>query len=246
MENAAEAIKMAGGLLIGLLLISLFIFVFAKIENLETERDQQVLIEQVAEFNKKFNAYNKTTMYGTDLISVLGLAYANNKTANIETTHRTSMANFYDGYYDENLEGSINIEFKLNEPIQRVVTKEVYRINSKTQERTRISKEKLPATNTNRNPIIFAGSRTYSLAGTGTEETLRNIKEIVIDGNSTTTNIEEKSYIASDGTRYLEETLIIEDVQGFNEMKQCLFECTVVKYSPTGRIKEMLFEQKNI
>ena len=82
MENAANAIKIAGELLIGLLLISLFVFVFNQMENAETARDNDELLQQTIEFNKKFESFNKTYMYGTDLISVLALAYAKNQTAN--------------------------------------------------------------------------------------------------------------------------------------------------------------------
>lgn len=40
MENAADAIKMAGELLIGLLLISLFVFVFSQMENVENSKEK--------------------------------------------------------------------------------------------------------------------------------------------------------------------------------------------------------------
>ena len=61
MENAAEALKLAGELLIGLLLISLFIFVFNRISSIEETKSQQELIQQTTDFNKKFNAFEKWT-----------------------------------------------------------------------------------------------------------------------------------------------------------------------------------------
>lgn len=243
MENAADAIKIAGELLIGLLLISLLVFVFNKISSVEKEKDQQKLIAQTTEFNNKFNAFNKTSMYGTDLISVLGLAYATNKSANLETTYKSSASRNYDGYYDPDLENSIDIHFKLGEETK---------IESKTTVTTTILDPKThellgsPSKSSDPDPpIIFNSNTWYSLSKeqTGYEKIVKNIKEIVIDGNTTETNIESHITI-EDGKNVLKEITTVKDASGFDAFKKCIFKCTEVKYSDTGRIKEMYFEEK--
>ena len=35
-------------------------------------------MQETTEFNKKFEAFNRSTMYGTDIISVIGMAISNN------------------------------------------------------------------------------------------------------------------------------------------------------------------------
>ena len=259
MENAANAIKIAGELLIGLLLISLFVFVFNQMENAETARDNDELLQQTIEFNKKFEAFNKTSMYGTDLISVLALAYATNQTANASTTYKSSSIK-YDGYYDPDTDNSINIRFILNTDINAKTTETEYYTDPETNTQIKTSKfvskysgEANPKTiSTIR--IFRAGYKVseggYSLKAdpTKADEMLivENIKKIVIDGNKT-----EKSYETHTG--YYSEikantTFTIEkikDTQGFSDLKKAIFECYKVEYSQTGRIKEMYFIEKD-
>ena len=84
MENSADALQLAFGVIIAVLLLSLLVYVFNNISSFEnTKRDQEV-VQQTSEFNKKFLAFDKTSMYATDVISVLGLAISNNKIQNQE------------------------------------------------------------------------------------------------------------------------------------------------------------------
>lgn len=244
MENAADAIKIAGELLIGLLLISLLVFVFNKISSVEKEKDQQELIAQTTAFNNKFNAFNKTSMYGTDLISVLGLAYATNKSANLETTYSSSGNKTYDGYYDPDLEKSINITFKLHSTdvvAKKTVT--IYEENTDTNEKVR-RRDLEPAPEEYKK--IFDKDKEYSLKllETGNKtEVVEKIKNIVIDGNTAKTTIDTKVGFEN-GIKYNREYITVDDVAGFDALKKCIFECKSVTYSDTGRIKEMYFEEK--
>lgn len=228
MENAAEALKIAGELLIGLLLITLFIFVFNRISSVENEKSQQELIQQTIDFNKKFNAFEKSSMYGTDLISVLGLAYTNNKTANLQKRmfHRGDI----DGFYDSEIANSMNIKFKLKESLNKTVTTEVYKTlngQSTLESRTVESKGE-----------IFKANTWYSLSaktnsGADNMNVVKAIKEIVIDGN--TTQIQTKKL-------GVKTTIITTDSKGFNEFKKNVFKCTGVEYNDVGRIYCMSFE----
>ena len=256
MENAASALKMAGEVLIGLLLISLFVFVFNQMEIAENAKDKDVALQQTIEFNKKFEAFNKTSMYGTDLISVLALAYATNQTANASTTFKSSSLQ-YDGYYDPDADNSINIHFILKNDIsKKEIVKEFYTVpETKKQELTKpyIISGKYAGSNNpqilNKAPIFSAGEPGYSLKAdpTKTDEMLivQNIKEIVIDGNKTEKSFETHSgyynEINANTTFTIEKT---KDTQGFSDMKKAIFECYKVEYSQNGRIKEMYFREK--
>lgn len=223
MENAAEALKIAGELLIGLLLISLFIFVFNRISSIEDSKSQQEAIQQTTDFNKKFNAFEKSSMYGTDLISVLGLAYANNKTANLEK--RMFHKGEIDGYYDPDIGSSINIKFKLKEDICETISTDVYKVEDgiSVQERHHEDPGK----------IIFKANTWYSLSEDNMDA-VKSIKEIVIDGNTTQVETKKISNIRTQ--------IITTDSKGFGEFKKNIFKCTSVDYNDVGRIYCMTFE----
>lgn len=222
MENAAEALKLAGELLIGLLLISLFIFVFNRISSIEETKSQQELIQQTTDFNKKFNAFEKSSMYGTDLISVLGLAYANNKSANLEKQmfHRGEI----DGFYDPEIGSSINIKFKLKNNIYKTVTTETYKVQNGIS--TLIKRD----VDDSRGEI-FKVNTWYSLSADNMN-VVKTIKEIVIDGNTTQVKT-KKSGITT--------TVTTTDSKGFSEFKKNVFKCTGVDYNDVGRIYCMTF-----
>ncbi len=222
MENAAEALKLAGELLIGLLLISLFIFVFNRISSIEETKSQQELIQQTTDFNKKFNAFEKSSMYGTDLISVLGLAYANNKSANLEKQmfHRGDI----DGFYDPEIGSSINIRFKLKDNIYKTVTKETYEVQNGIS--TLIDRDVNPGGE------IFKANTWYSLSADN-KNVVKTIKEIVIDGNTTQVKTKKLSTIKTQ--------VITTDSKGFSEFKKNVFKCTGVDYNDVGRIYCMTF-----
>lgn len=84
MENASKAIIIAGGILIGMITISIFYFVLGHtgymVETTQTDQYQKQLIA----FNTGFEAYNKKRMYGIDIVSVLNKAIDNNRNYNIE------------------------------------------------------------------------------------------------------------------------------------------------------------------
>ena len=243
MENASNAIKIAGELLIGLLLISLFIFVFQRISNLEEEKSKQVAIEQTAEFNKKFSAYNKSSMYGTDLISVLGLAYANNRTVN-QVKYKSS--NPENGYYDPELANSINIKFRIKTDIctQKTTTTTIL-VNGEV-----VDKDTPPPEN---RKVVFAEnmkSEYHSLIGkqTGdsieTTDMVKNIYKILIKGQVTTVINEKSEQYWFNGVPAIRYTLTTEDVTGFTDMKKKIFKCTKVEYNDVGRINCMYFEEQ--
>lgn len=98
MENASKAILIAGGILITIIVISIFYFIFSNIgvmvEGTETEAERAELIA----FNSGFEAYNKKLMYGIDIISVLNQAIDNNRKYNVEYYNSPKDKNDLDFY----------------------------------------------------------------------------------------------------------------------------------------------------
>ena len=91
MENASKALIMAGGVLIGILILSLATYLFVDLGSTSAEIHAKNAEQQITEFNSKFTAYEgyyeldetngkknwKITIY--DIITLAGYAKENNK-----------------------------------------------------------------------------------------------------------------------------------------------------------------------
>ncbi len=72
MENASKAIIMAGGILIGVIILSVLVLVFRPIGDVYTEQGVSLSIEQLEKYNRKFNTFDKS-LYGSELLSLKNL-----------------------------------------------------------------------------------------------------------------------------------------------------------------------------
>lgn len=79
MENAAKALTIAGGVLIAIIVVATLWYSFQQWGIFPQAKDDNQKISQEVEFNKEFESYNKQNLYGTDVITVLNKAMANNE-----------------------------------------------------------------------------------------------------------------------------------------------------------------------
>ena len=79
MENAAKALEMAAGVLIGVIILTLIAYFLSTISIFPQEEDNRETAEQLAKFNLEYEVYDKKAMYGTDVISCLAKAQSNNE-----------------------------------------------------------------------------------------------------------------------------------------------------------------------
>ncbi len=80
MENASNALIMAGGVLIGILILSLAVYLFVDFGSKSAEIYEQNAQAQLVQFNSKFTTYEgKEGLTIYDVITVAGYAYENNK-----------------------------------------------------------------------------------------------------------------------------------------------------------------------
>lgn len=88
-ENASNALLMAGGVLIGILIISLGVIIFQAsaqfARNYEVDREQI----ELTSFNSQFEKYNKTDLTLQDIVTVANLAREINTANNIPLTVNT-------------------------------------------------------------------------------------------------------------------------------------------------------------
>jgi len=80
MENASKALIMAGGVLIGVLVISLAVYLFVSFGQTSAEINGENSQKQLTQFNSKFTSYEgKKNLTIYDAITVAGYANENNE-----------------------------------------------------------------------------------------------------------------------------------------------------------------------
>lgn len=79
MENASKALIMAGGVLIGIMLLSFMVLMLSKGGSISSEYDSQNADNQLVKFNSQFEIYDREDNTFFDIITVANLAYDVNK-----------------------------------------------------------------------------------------------------------------------------------------------------------------------
>lgn len=78
MENASKALLMAAGVLIGMLVISLAVYLFISFGSTSAEIHKQNEEQQIAQFNSQFVSYEEKSCTIYDVVTVANLATENN------------------------------------------------------------------------------------------------------------------------------------------------------------------------
>lgn len=79
MENASQALLMAGGILIALLIISALVIMFANLQTYQSNETSNIKTQQIAEFNGRFVTYEREDLTISDLKSVYNKILSNNE-----------------------------------------------------------------------------------------------------------------------------------------------------------------------
>lgn len=125
MENASKALLMAAGVLIGILILSLAVYLFASFGSTSAELHKQKEEQQINQFNTQFTSYvEKEEVNIYDVVTVANLATETNiyyefpktkatgkdnyisvylKGNNIEGGYGDNMVNFYNQLISENI-----------------------------------------------------------------------------------------------------------------------------------------------
>lgn len=73
MENASKALIIAGGMLIAMMIMGLLVLGYNNLRKYQKAEVEKESVSQVVEFNKKFEAYNRKTVRGYQMISLSNL-----------------------------------------------------------------------------------------------------------------------------------------------------------------------------
>lgn len=92
MENVTKALLIAGGVLFAILVLTLLIMFHNQLSAYYTEQHNAKMIEQVTEFNSKFDNYSGQTIRGNELISIMNRVVDYNRTyADVEGAERITI-----------------------------------------------------------------------------------------------------------------------------------------------------------
>ena len=119
MENASKALLIAGGVLIAILIVSVLVVTLNIVNSNQKTREKALATEQLAEFNQKYESYNKKALRGTDIITLMKMA--------IENNNKMEVADVGEQYF-------INIKLELSKKYTETETT----INKKTGEENTI------------------------------------------------------------------------------------------------------------
>ena len=104
MENASKAILMAAGILIGVMIISIGVYLFATFGGTSQNIQEQIDGRVLAEFNNNFEKYNSVDCTIHDIISLAGFAKKNNQDFNFTDSDINN--EYYVRVFIENISGS--------------------------------------------------------------------------------------------------------------------------------------------
>jgi len=221
MENATKALLIAGGVLLAIIIISLFVSMYKSISGLEKAQDEKIEMQQISAFNAEYEAFDKKIMYGTDVITVMKKAINHNK-----QEHASSGAS-----------NCINIIVKPSTTFQSSI--EIYE-----EDKEPVIKEGLDAKPTadllgiSLSCVPLEGNKEYSLGDwTDGKQNLEMNKDMIAWFTSFAEDTVEKRTIKN--VNY-----IYHIISGVHEFKTHIFKCTNVSYDKYGRINEMTFEEK--
>lgn len=223
MENASKALIMAGSILVGIILLSLGVYVYNVIVDFKKAESSTFTEEQLTKYNLEFLSYDKKVMYGTDVITCLNKAIDSNE----------KYAEDYESVFREGTDDStfINIGFRLQDEIKANKVKYEYdkdtgkyKQSSKTPS---APKEYYFAPNDSKN---YPNKSAYTL-----ENNLDEIEKFLKTSKQPTAIKEPKN--PKTGQTY---TITY---TGFSDFKRMIFKCTKVERNEIGKISYMEFEQ---
>ena len=113
MENANKALLMAGGVLLGVLIISLAVYVFLTFSNFGESYDNRQSTVELSMYNNKFERYDRDDLTIHDIISVANLALEYKKNYDVEVS--VSLRTNWNYPRNNNLYEKIVINFNLSE-----------------------------------------------------------------------------------------------------------------------------------
>lgn len=222
MENASKALLMAGGVLLAITIIALLIFVSISMSEMAGAQDKKNLEQQIQDFNESYLAYNKTRLYGIDIITVVNKAINHNKTIGAKET---------DPYY-------INI---------KIIPKQTFKTTVEKIDNTKVNASKEPVDNITNDIKNILGNPSNSYGAYLSAGSTYDLGTWQNNGQTFIMNNNFLDFFLGDTidktAKYGNITYIMSSA--LTNFKKAVFKCESdrIEYSDDGRIKSMTFTQ---
>ena len=232
MENVSKALMMAGGLLISIMVISLIVILWGRLSSYFTENSKTTTVEQDAEFNAQFENYNKKSIRGNELISVMNKIIDYNRTA-------SDIKNYDRIIIDINLK---NKDFRYKRTVQSIFPEDFSNKGNDNYNNIKII--------SNLSTSLTTDTGITGIDDTKLQRLSAEIANIVDDDNADDKYKETRAKkLKNIFGRKIEDSEIPKIKEAtkkyyqYTQFKRAMFKCTDVKYNQqNGRVNEMDFE----
>ena len=220
MESASKALLIAAGVLMGILVLSLVLMLWANLSNYQANSGGSDKEDQLASFNQEFTQFSRNNVYGSDLISIVNKIESYNKNNPDFFNDRVQYepielsVNFDTGNRSEALSGS----FTGNKTITNTRDDTYQMINKYTELEQKYGKSVIQKLSANRQRL----KDKMTNDGMSREDAMKDIIGRYI-------NISDSE---------------LEEYYEFTEFKTAKFNCVETNYNDRGQVNKMKFEFK--
>lgn len=267
MEDVNKALIMAGSILLAVILVSVFVATMSDISKWPEEQNKLKKVEQLARFNQEYEAFQKSGMYGVDVVSCLNKAKSHNekyvegdgftgeyaarkdleinvtiyiKSDLIETITTTAMQNTAYGLNENQILNGEGVWVTRKNSNSSFSLGEIFNIDENKQLTTFNERMSLSYKRT----ATIRGNKRYELVGSTSNE----LNKLLAHANSPKQVVQNK-----DTTNLLYDPTAIPKKHGWKtatwstflySFKQKRFKCTNLEYSTkTGQVNKIEFEE---
>lgn len=230
MENAAKALLIAAGVLIGLMLISLCTVSYKEISDYYKAKEEIKVIEQVADFNKQYNFYDREDVRGTDIITLV------NKIIDFNNLKEEEKINISISIPNDDKAKLLYYNYNTNKNISLIPIKNsgiTYTENTIT---SMLNTASYIESKYNKYTQGMAAKLCVNISTLMGENTRKSKKELLVE-----LKIMNKNDTYGQADEYVDNEEILKYYQ-YQQFKRAHFDCKELKYTNQGRVKSFIFE----
>ena len=245
MDNAAKGLIVAGGILLAIMTLTIFMYGLSATSRINMAQDEADELQALQNFNLQYEAYNKKRMYGVDVITVINKAIQNNRNMDAltdpEDKHYVNVIVITNQEYKNELEvrtfdettSSQNSEYNNNIAIP----------TDTGDGKFNLIRKRIKENNTS---VIKPGepNELLELHGRGDLEISKDFTKKFVDNAD---DIEKQTYDSVNKIRY---TYVLHSA--LTNFKKAIFECPSTyngdpnpRYNDEGRIDRIVFSQRS-
>ena len=236
MENSSKALLIAGGVLMAIMVVTLLVIGYNSITNYQRSKQSNMTQEQIAEFNKQYEAYNRDDVTGFELVSLINKVLSYNALNTVSTDSGEE-----DSWNNDNTDKAYTemfIQFEITDTdLKELFDKGTY----DTQKQS--SKKAIEDIMNNMHGLENEfGTNVMSKLARMTNYYNENTNELNIEEINRVLGRQSTGWIYEEDLPSIKQ---VSDYERYINFKRANFECTGTDYDKgTGRIIKIIFEQK--